>query len=452
MTSRKKKRLYFILGGAVLLLLLIAVIKNSGDSESGSKGSFKVAVAETSVETITETVDANGQIQPEVVVHISSDVSGQIIELLVKEGDKVEAGDLLCKINPDLFESGLRRAEAGLNSARANLANSKARLAQVKAQFIATEQNYKRNKKLFDQDAISQSEWETAQSTFEMGKADVNAAEETVNASNYTVKSSEATVMEAQDNLKRTSIYSPISGTVSALFQEQGESVVGTAQMQGTTIMDVANLTRMEADVEVNENDIVRLELGDTANIEVDAYLGRKFKGIVTEIANSATSSGRNVDQVTNFSVKIRLLEKSYQDLIKADRPHLSPFRPGMSTTVEILTETANDVLAVPIEAVTTREDTSSNARRFKFKAADEETSNGDGKTDEPLTCVFVSREGKAILTLVETGVQDSRVIEIKSGLQAGDKVVISPYDIVSQKLRNRDKIKETKKSELFKK
>jgi HlyD family secretion protein len=431
--KKKKRRIYYIVGGAVVLLIVIAMFKGGGKNDEA----IEVKVATVERHTITETVDASGKIQPELEVKISADVSGELIELLVLEGQKVEQGQLLARINPDLSESALNRADASANSARANLANSKARLAQVKATFISSKSSYERSKNLYGQDAISLSEWETAEAQYAGALADVEAAEQTVNANHYSVLSAQATRKEAADNLGRTSIFAPTSGTVSRLLKEKGERVVGTAQMEGTVIMHIANLRTMEADVEVNENDIVRIDVGDTAYIEVDAYLGRKFKGLVTEIANSANNSGSSMDQVTNFSVKVRLLRTSYDDLIDQERPHLSPFRPGMSANVEIRTETETNILSVPIEAVTTRDDTTARKKSGSWEDALTETD----EDAEEMECVFVMVNGEARLVLVETGIQDTKFIHVKSGLTGTEEVITGPFQAVSQKLYNRDKV-----------
>ena len=439
----KRKKTLLIIGGAIVLLLIIKVMVGGSTREAEQS---RVAVEPVTRGTLTEIVDASGSIQPEVKVTISSDVSGEIIELLVREGDPVKEGQLLCKIDPDLVEANLSRQEAALNSARANLANARARAAQTKAQFIATEQSYNRTKKLHDQGAISQQEYENAVSSYEMGKADVLAATESVNASSYNVKSAEASVSEARENVGRTSLYSPMDGTVSMLSAEKGERVVGSEMTQGTVIMQIADLEVMEAKVDVNESLIPRVQEGDTAFIEVDAYLGRKFMGVVTEISQSPNTTGSNVDQVTNYPVKIRLLRTSYEDLIEADRPYLSPIRPGMSASVEIHTETANNVLQVPIEAVTTRNDTAAKDGISRFDL----TTDDDEEELEDMECVFVVNNGVAHLRLVETGIQDSYNMEIKSGLEEGDEVVVSPYEMVSRKLFNRDKVTVSDKSDLF--
>lgn len=441
---KNKKRLYLILGLLVVVLVVIGVFQKKSGTNT-----FKVLTAEAAYRDITESVAANGKIQPENDVVINSDVAGQIIELHVKEGDRVSQGDLLLKINPDLFESALSRAEASLNSARANLATAQSRLAQSAAQFEQARRNFQRNQSLIEQGAISEAEFEQAEANFLVAEADKEAAQQSVEAARYTVASAQATRNEAADNLKRTSIFAPRDGIVSALAREEGESVLGTQQMSPTEIMRISDMRSMEVDVDVNESDIIRISKGDTALLEVDAYLDRKFKGLVTEIANAAKNvSGLSTDQVTNFSVKISILKSSYQDLIAADSTSW-PFRPGMSATVEILTNTGQDLLTVPIEAVTTRSDTSSTANRFR--SSDSEQSNTK-KEQEEIVCVFVFDNGKARLTPVETGIQDSQYIEIASGLEEGDEVIRGPYDAVSRKLKNNAEVERSTEEDIFKK
>jgi HlyD family secretion protein len=340
------------------LLLLFIIGKKTG--VIGKNKHTKVTAEAVIKRNIIETVSGSGKIQPEMQVKISSDVSGEIIEMLVKEGDYVKKGDLLCRIQQDIYLSSLERVQATVNSSKAGSAQSKARLIQSKAQLANTESLFKRNKKLFEQGALSEQDYESAKAQFETAKAEVEAAEQSLSAAEYNIKNAEATLKEARTNLSRTSIFSPVDGKVSKLNVEKGERVVGTAQMTGTEIMTIANLNEMEVSVDVNENDIVRIELHDTADIEVDAYLDKKFKGIVTEVANSANTIGTSADQVTNFTVKIRILRESYMDLIPKDKPDYSPFRPGMSAAVDIQTSKAFNVISVPVQAVTTREDTTS--------------------------------------------------------------------------------------------
>ncbi len=349
----KKKTLLIILA-VVVLVLLIALVINKKNSDNGTKVSTELVTKRT----IVETVSANGKIQPEVDVKITPYISGEVVALYVKEGDEVQAGKLLAKIDPEIYISTYERTEAALNTQKANLANAKARVVQAEAQFLNARLSYERNKKLFEQDVISNADMDAATSQFEVAKADVTAAKENMRAAEFSVGSAQASLKEAKENLERTNIYAPNNGKVSKLNVEKGERVTGASQFSaGTEIMRIANLQSMEVNVEVNENDIVRVEMFDTCIIEVDAYLEKKFKGVVTEIATSANVDGVSVDQVTNFEVKIRILTESYADMVPANNPNYSPFRPGMSATVEIQTETAHGILTLPIQAVTTRKE-----------------------------------------------------------------------------------------------
>jgi len=416
--------------------------------EKSKETDAKYAVTTALVEKgeIVEIVSASGRIQPEKEVKISPEVPGEIIELPIKEGMKVTAGDLLININPDLYQSSVSRARAGLNSSKANMANSKARLVQSKARLTNSERDFGRQKQLNADGVVSNADFDRVKSEYEVAKAEVIAAQESLHAAEYSIKSAEATVKEATDNLKRTTIYSPIDGTVSKLNVELGERVVGTAQMAGTELMRVADLTKMEVHVEVNESDIVRVKIGDKATVEVDAYLNRKFTGVVKEIANSSASSGmQSTNEITVFNVKISIDNESYIDLVDQDNPHLSPFRPGMSANVEILTNELKEIYMVPIQAVTIRPDTSEKVTR-KRKVNLEEY-----KDDELFEVVFVYVDGKAIMKKVKTGIQDTKNIQIIEGLEEGEQVVSGPYSIVSVKLLHEDKIESKSKEDLFK-
>lgn len=424
------------------MLIIAAIVKGDGDGKD-----FKVSTEVAMERDVIEVVAANGKIQPEIEVKISSDVSGEIIFLAVKDGDKVEEGDLLVKINPDIVESARNRAQSALDAAKANLLNAESRLAQIDAQYKVAKNNYDRNLKLYNEKVISDQEWDNIKSAFEGAEANKAASKHSVEASRHSVKSAEATLKEAQDNLGRTSIYAPMSGVVVKLNKEKGERVVGNQMMEGTEIMRVANLDIMEVHVDVNENDIVRVALGDTTEIEVDAYVDRTFKGLVTEIANSASSQGAmSTDQVTNFPVKIQMLRSSYADLIPKDRPHLSPFRPGMSATVEVQTERKQNVVTIPIQAVTTREDTSTSAKEWKNLL---NTEKGE-EDDEIIECIFIHDGGTAVLRTVKTGIQDTKYIEIVEGVEEGDEIISGPYDLVSRRINNGDKVEVVDKEDLF--
>lgn len=435
-----------------VLLLLIVIGKKTG--VIGNDKNTRVTAEAVIKRTIIETVSGSGKIQPETQVKISSDVSGEITEMMVKEGDVVKKGDLLCRIRQDIYISSLERVEASVNSSKASSAQTKARLIQSKAQLINAESLFNRNKKLFEQGALSEQDFDASKAQFETAKAEVEAAQQSLSAAEFNIKNAEATLKEAQTNLSRTSIYSPVDGKVSKLNVEKGERVVGTAQMTGTEIMTIANLNEMEVSVDVNENDIVRIKLNDTANIEVDAYLDKKFKGIVTEVANSANTVGTSADQVTNFTVKIRILRESYLSLIPKDNPQYSPFRPGMSATVDIQTHKVFNVISVPVQSVTTREDTTSFGVKEKKKKkiedpAPEETPENK-KDEKVLEYVFIIKNDVAVLTPVITGIQDNNYIEIKSGIQLNDEVITGPYKVVSKTLKNKTPVEKVDKEDLF--
>jgi HlyD family secretion protein len=417
---KNNKILKILLPGVIILLILAVVGKKQGWFGKDTK--IRVAVEKAEIRVITETITANGKIQPEKEVKISPDVSGEIVEMRVREGDVVEKGQLLCRIKPDTYISQRDRSMAAISSA-------KARLAQSEAQFIQAELGFNRNKQLFEEQTISKSEFEQAEASYKVAKAEVDAAR-------YTVVSSEASLKEANEQLIKTSIYAPMSGNVSMLLVELGERVAGTNLMAGTEMMRVADLSRMEAQVQVNENDIVRVNLGDTAIITIDAFLDTKFKGVVTEIANSAKTTGISADQVTNFDVKILVLPQSYESLVKEGNPN--PLRPGMSATVDIQTVTRKDIITVPIQAVTTRNDTTN------IKAS---PSSGENIR----TLLFTTDGTFALAKDVKTGIQDNNFIEIISGINAGDEVITSPFSAISKKLSDSSMVQIVKKEELFK-
>jgi len=416
----KNNKILKILLPLVAVLLIFAVIgKKQG--WFGKALTVKVAIENAETRMIVETVTANGKIQPEKEVKISPDVSGEIVELTIKEGDQVEKGQLLLRIKPDTYISQRDRSLAAISSARA-------RLAQSEAQFTQAELAFNRSKQLYEEQTVSKSEFEQAQATYTVAKSEVEAAK-------YSVISAEASLKEANEMLTKTSIFAPMSGTVSMLLVELGERVAGTNLMAGTELLRVADLSRMEAQVQVNENDIVRVNLGDTALIEVDAYLDLKFKGVVTEIANSAKTTGVSADQVTNFDVKILVLPDSYKALVNTGESN--PFRPGMSATVEIQTESKMDIISVPIQSVTTRTDT---------------VNLVGTPTDEDIrTLVFITDGTYALAKDVKTGIQDNSYIEIISGIAAGDRVISSPFSAISKKLSDSTLIEIVKKEDLYK-
>lgn len=418
-----KKRTIYILVALVALIIILLALSKAGVFGDKNKGK-EVEIANVASMTIVETVSATGKIQPEIEVKISSEVSGEIIELPVKEGQVVKKGDLLVRINPDLYTSGLNRSVASLSG-------SKAGLSQADAQFKEAKANYDRNKTLFDKGIISKSDWDKAVSTYAVAQA-------TKQSAYYNVQSAAATVNEAKDNLGRTTIYAPADGTISSLGVELGERVLGTQQMTGTELLRVANLNNMEVEVDVNENDIVKISVGDSARVEVDAYLKKEFRGIVTSISNSA-SADLTADQVTNFKVKVRILKESYADLLEGKPESYSPFRPGMTATVDIITKRKENVLGVPISAVVIKSDTSATAKPAVALA------NGEGnavpKSDKKFECVFVKDGDKAKIRVIKTGIQDDTNIEAVTGLKAGDVVIVGPYATVTKDLNSGDAV-----------
>jgi len=451
----KKKIIWILIIFVVVALIAGIIAKKKG--LIGKADETKIATEKVTKRTIVEVVSANGKIAPEFEVKLSPDVSGEIIELYVKEGDLIKSGQLLAKINPEIYISNYDRTIAALNTSQANLANSKARLAQVKSQFINAKSSYDRNEKLHSQKTISDAEYETSKANYEVALAEVEAAEESVKAAAFNVKNAEASVKESKENLSKTSIYAPVNGTISKLNIEKGERVAGASQFgSGTEILRIANLLTMEVKVSVNENDIVRVALHDTALVEVDAYQNRKFKGIVTEISTSANTVGVSADQVTNFDVKIRLLLDSYKDLIAANKPNDSPFRPGMSATVDIQTKSVTNVLTLPIQAVTTRADTSKTAAA-KMEPKKEETTGQNADSDKVKKKVEVAQEyvflydnGVAKMVKVKTGIQDNTYIQIIEGLKDGQEVITAPYRAVSKKLKDGDKVKKAEAKDLY--
>ena len=422
------KKLKIILAIIAVVLLLLVVGKSTG--MFGKKGNFKqVNTQVVELKEVIETVSATGKIQPEVEVKISSEVSGEILELPFKEGQQVKKGDLLVKVNPDLIQSALSRTQASYKNVRANLEQAEATLKQAKA-------DYDRSKSLFDKGVISRADWDRAIAAFETAQAGRSSAY-------YGVQSAGASVNEARDNLSRTTIYAPMSGTISLLNVELGERVVGTQQMAGTEILRVANLNNMEVEVDVNENDIVKVNIGDTTIVEVDAYLKKQFKGIVTEIANSAAGT-LAADQVTNFKVKVRIIEESYADLTEEKPEAYSPFRPGMTATVDIITDKRESSIAVPISAIVIKTDTSSVKKTYGNKTVTTNTSSS--VEEEKFECVFVNENSIAKLRVVKTGIQDDTNIEIVSGLKEGDKIITGPYNLVSKTLKQGEKVEEKNK------
>lgn len=419
-----KKKIIILVFVIAVIAALIIFKKTKGESSGDSK---QVTIEKADVTTLIETVSATGKIQPEVEIKVSSEVSGEIIALPIKENQQVKKGDLLVKINPDIYTSGYQRTLASLST-------SKAGLSQAEAQFKQAQADYNRSKTLFDKGVISKSEWDQTTASYESAKASKQQAY-------FNVQSASATVSEARDNLGRTTIYAPADGTISLLSVELGERVLGTQQMTGTEILRVANLNNMEVEVDVNENDIVKVSIGDEAEIEVDAYLKKKFKGEVTSISNAA-STAMSADQVTNFKVKVRINKESYLDLLEGKPANYSPFRPGMTATVDIITTKRENVIAVPISAIVIKEDTTSVKKDILAELEKEDQKDkGTYKPDEKFECVYVNVKGKAKLRVIKTGIQDESKIEILSGLKKGEEIITGPYTLVTKELESGDKV-----------
>ena len=440
--KKSNNRLIIILSVLVGALLLFAIIGKSL-GWVGKKKMFEVDMAKVSFETIVEKVSASGLVRPVIEVKISPEVAGEIIELQIKEGDSVNSGDLLLKIRPDNFISSLDRSKANLNQQKANLAVARANLARAEAGFYRSELEFNRQALLHKEEMISDSEYELAEANYKIATQDLESARQTVEAAIYIVKSSQATVDEAQENLMLTNIRSPMTGIVSKLDVEKGETVVGTSQMQGTEMLRIADLNNMEVRVDVNENDIIKIAIGDTTLIDVDSYsyLKKEFKGVVTQIANSAKDRVSS-DAVTEFEVRIRILNDSYQDLLE-EMDIIYPFRPGMTASVEIITMTKQNILTVPLSAVTTRKEIKGGSFGSKDGDASYDKRSQDQEDeiqsdDEILEeIVFVHSEGKVKKVKVQTGISDFENIEIISGLAADDQIVTGPFLLVSKRLKD---------------
>jgi HlyD family secretion protein len=447
------KRIYWIIIIGVLAIASVVVVQVL----KGQKPT-EVYTDTAQIRNIVEVVSATGKIQPETELKISSDVSGEVTEMLVKEGDQVKKGALLCRIRPDLYVNAFERVNASVNTTKANLKSAQAQLLQAQANLANSEALYNRNKKLLEQNVISQQDFDALKAQYEGAKANVVSLEASVNASKFTIESSEASLKEANTNLEKTFIYSPVDATISRLSVEKGERVMGVSGISGTEIMRLANLNEMEVSVEVNENDIIKVHKNDTAIIEVDAYMDKKFKGIVSEIANSSNATGISVDQVTNFVVKIRMLRESYGYLVNERNP--IPFRPGMSASVDIQTRRVNNTISVPIQAVTTRSKDSldtdksdeDDGRNVKVKNENEEKETASIKKEEKkLEYVFVLQNDQIKQVEVKTGIQDNDYIEVVTGIKQDEVIVCGPYSAVSKTLKDKDKVKVVKKEDLYK-
>ena len=453
MTKKKKgsNKIVWILLVLVVLVLVFAIVGKQAGVIGGAK-TIKVEFAEASRVTIVEKVTASGVVQPVTEIAISPDVAGEIIELNVEEGDDVVEGMILVKIRPDNLQSALDRTRANLNQQKANLASSKASKFRSEAQLKQSELAFNRAEGLRKEKVISEADYETAKANYEVAKFNLEAAVQSVNAAEFIIKSSQATVEEAEENVRLTTVRAPSTGTISKLNVEQGERVVGTQQMAGTEMMRLADLNQMEVQVDVNENDIIRVNEGDTAIIDVDSYsaMDKKFKGVVTAIANTANPK-TSPDAVTEFKVEIRILNDSFSDLL-SEIQGPSPFRPGMTASVEIITTTKSNVLSVPLASVTTRNPKleKANAKKGFGDDKEEEEPRVTNANTKPIEkedikeVVFINDGGTAKMVEVTTGISDYDNIEILSGLSEGDQVISGPFFVVSKRLKTGDLVEAT--------
>lgn len=446
------KQLKWILVSVGILLAALVGLSKAG--VFGKDEGLKVTTETVRKRTITEVVNATGKIYPEIEVKVSPDISGEITELTVMEGDTVKKGQVLARIYADIYNIQRNQAASGVAQSQAQVSNSAAAIEALRAQMEQAEKTYKMQKLLFDEKVISQNEFNTADAALKAAKANFNAASQGIRGGQASVQSAQANLEKANKDLGRTVITAPMDGVISLMNVKQGEKVAGNSFNVGTEMMRIADMQKIEVRVDVGENDIPKVKLGDSANIEVDAYTNRKFKGIVTQIASSnngaatqsALSSAANTD-VTQYKVYIRLLPESYMDLIGKGS---FPFRPGMSANADIQTKTHSYVLSVPINAVTTREKTDST--KADKKKTTENDANQVIAADEDLEVVVfvVDKDGKAKKVLVKTDIQDINYIEITSGVKAGDEVITGPYDIVSKTIKEGSKVKKVDKKELF--
>lgn len=427
---KSKKTLFIVIGVAVVLVIAIGAIVAKRKKEKP----IEITTDKAFRKSVTQLVTATGKIQPEIEVKIAPEVSGEIIEIPVKEGQLVRKGALLLKIKPDSYQAQVESQMAALNSARAASVRNKAELAKA-------DQDYKRAQQLFNAKLLPESDRNTAQTNYEIAKS-------ALDSSLFEIQRAEGALRQIRDALSKTIIYSPADGSISSLTSRVGERVVGTVQFAGTEVMRIANLSNMEARVNVNENDIVNVHVGDTARISVDAYPDRKIQGLVREIGSTAiTRNAGSQEEVTNFEVKISIPDHTVQ------------LRPGMSATADIETATVPDAVVVPIQSVTVRSiDSQLSPEEREKQTADQKAKEGGDNRAETVNetlekqkarelreklerVVFIRNGDKVKMQKVETGIADSTYIEVKSGVKAGDEVVSGSYTAISRRLKDGAKV-----------
>lgn len=444
------KKLLKIAGILILLLVVMGVVANLMGWMDTGEHEVSVQTANAELRTITQIVSASGRIQPETEVIIRPDVSGEIIELTVNEGDFIREGDLLLRIKPDIYQ-------ARIDELRAAMLSQQSRMEEARANMLQAQSDFEKSEELFERSLISETEYSQTKTLYEVRKANFKSTE-------YQIESARAQLRRAEEELQQTVIRAPRDGTISRLSVEQGERVLGNAQTAGTEMMRIARLNQMEVEVDVNENDIVNVTLDDQVDIEVDAYPNKIFEGRVTEIANSADVSGSgSAEQVTNYKVKIRIstphnLDSGPEDFIvqvtdqetptRAESPN---FKPGMSGTVDIRTNTVVDVVSVPIQAVTVRnfaediaesDSTSADSTEIEMDTENAQRTKRSSKEEDFRRVVFVNDNGTAKRVEVETGISDNTHIQILNGVREGDEIVTGNYRILSRELQNGDKIR----------
>lgn len=449
----KTRKWIFIIAGVLLALFLISQVVGKSDKAE------KVATEKAVKRTIVESVNASGKVYPEVEVKISPDISGEVTELNVEEGDSVKRGQVLARIYADIYALQRDEAAARVNQTSAGVDNSSAALDALKSNLELAQQVFDRNKKLYDDKVISKAELEQYETTLKTAQANYNAAQQNIRGLKANVQASQVGLNKANKDLGRTTLTAPMDGVISSLKIKKGERVAGNSFNVGTEMMTVADMNILEVRVDVGENDIVKISIGDSADVEVDAYNNRKFKGVVTKIASSTKSTMgiATSNDVTNYEVRIRLIKSSYEDLAGKT----FPFRPGMNASADIKTKRVENVLAVPITAVNARvkgSDKSMEDRKNEDKVSKEEgddalNTGADSYDDELEEVVFIlQKDGTVKKTVVKSGIQDINYIEILSGLNAGDEVVTGPYTAISKKLKSGMKVKVVPKDKLFEK
>ncbi|MET0392413.1 MAG: efflux RND transporter periplasmic adaptor subunit [Chitinophagaceae bacterium] len=454
---KKALKWILIVAGIGVLVLLIAKVAGRGSGQGE-----KVSVEKVTRRTVIEIVTASGQVYPEVEVKISPDVAGEVTELNVEEGDSVKKGQVLARIYADIYALDRDQASSQVNQSQATVANSEAALGVLQANLTQAKQAYDRNKALYDQKVISRAEFEQYETTLRSAQANYNAAQQNIRSLKASVQAAQTGLTKANKDLGRTTLVAPMDGVISSLKIKRGERVAGNNFNVGTEMMTVADMSVLEVRVDVGENDIVKVNIGDSADVEVDAYNNRKFKGVVTKIASSTKTSSATgaTNDVTNYEVRIRLDPASYKDLVDPAKARQFPFRPGMNASADIRTRRSDNVLAVAITAVNARVKGSDQTIADKKQEAKKDDGEEEEGSNQPVVSgneleevVFVVQpDGTVKKVVVVSGIQDLNYIEITGGLKGGEEVVTGPYTAVSKTLKDGAKVTVVPKEKLFEK